>query len=312
MDSLAMLLFPLMLVAKASAAGLRDFNATTLQDPPTPIVNTPFSQLLNIIKIFGLANTDTRQAETAIFSQLLTSFVGLMATGKVVPYLAPVAVTYLVMPLMKLLKAAAKGFFFLGVIGWLVDSIVPAFLTYLGLAGLGASTFMARAIPSSSPLAQFVGVDPSFLTTKGLQYLNMDNEECRVVLSCKAGEFIVDNYPTATNLIARSGLLSFFQTQTGNGASPYTSIALEAAQGQVSCSKLAPCNGIQSIESILDLRPTPTTSDNGNITTTDAPSTTTPLPTTFPSQNDFVVGAIKRLAQNYYNYNATNWYNMMA
>jgi len=274
---------------------------------------SPFSALFNIIKIFSLSNTDTRQAETAVFSQLLTSFLGLLATGKVMPFVAPVAVGYVVMPLMKLLKSAAKGFFLLGVLGWLIGSLVPAFLTYLGLAG-GASAFMARALPPSNPLSQFVGIDPSFIATKGLQYLNMDNEECRVALSCKAGEFIVDNYPTASSLIARSGIISFIESQNANGAAPYATIALESVQGKLSCKSLAPCDGIRSIESILDLRPVQPL-DNGNLTTTtttDAPSTTTPNPTTFPSQNDFVVGAIKRIAQNYYNYNASNWYNLIA
>jgi len=311
MESIAMVLFPF-IVAQASAAGLRDVNLTRTDDDMTSPSTSPFSALFNIIKIFSLSNTDTRQAETAIFSQLLTSFLGLLATGKVMPFVAPVAVGYVVMPLMKLLKSAAKGFFLLGVLGWLIGSLVPAFLTYLGLAG-GASAFMARALPPSNPLSQFVGIDPSFIATKGLQYLNMDNEECRAALSCKAGEFIVDNYPTASSLIARSGIISFIESQNSNGAAPYATIALESVQGKLSCKSLAPCEGIRSIESILDLRPVQPL-DNGNLTTTttDAPSTTTPKPTTFPSQNDFVVGAIKRIAQNYYNYNASNWYNLIA
>jgi len=312
MDSIAMVLFPF-IVAQASAAGLRDVNVTRTDDEMSSLSTSPFSALLNIIKIFSLSNTDSRQAETAIFSQLLTSFLGLLATGKVMPFIAPVAVGYVVMPLMKLLKSAAKGFFLLGVLGWLIGSLVPAFLTYLGLAG-GASAFMARALPPSNPLSQFIGVDPSFIATRGLQYLNMDNEECRVALSCKAGEFIVDNYPTASSLIARSGIISFIETQTANGAAPYATVALESVQGKISCSQLAPCDGIRSLESILDLRPLQPL-DNGNLTTTtttDAPSTTTSKPTTFPSQNDFVVGAIKRIAQNYYNYNASNWYNLIA
>jgi len=311
MESIAMVLFPF-IVAQASAAGLRDVNLTRTDDDISSLSTSPFSALLNIIKIFSLSNTDTRQAETAIFSQLLTSFLGLLATGKVMPFVAPVAVGYVVMPLMKLLKSAAKGFFLLGVLGWLIGSLVPAFLTYLGLAG-GASAFMARALPPSNPLSQFVGIDPSFIATKGLQYLNMDNEECRAALSCKAGEFIVDNYPTASSLIARSGIISFIESQNSNGAAPYATIALESVQGKLSCKSLAPCEGIRSIESILDLRPVQPL-DNGNLTTTttDAPSTTTPKPTTFPSQNDFVVGAIKRIAQNYYNYNASNWYNLIA
>jgi len=315
MDSIAMLLFPFM-VAQASAAGLRDVNQTTTDDGMSSPATSPFSALLNIIKIFSLSNTDTRQAETAVFSQLLTSFLGLLATGKVMPFVAPVAVSYVVIPLMKLLKSAAKGFFLLGVLGWLIGSLVPAFLTYLGLAG-GAGAFMARALPPSNPLSQFVGIDPSFIATRGLQYLNMDNEECRAALSCKAGEFIVDNYPTASSLIARSGLIAFIESVNNgaaiNGAAPYTNIALDSVQGKVNCSQLAPCDAMRSIESILDLRPAQPL-DNGNLTTTttDAPSTTTPKPTTFPSQNDFVVGAIKRIAQNYYNYNASNWYNLIA
>jgi len=311
MDSIAMVLFPF-IVAQASAAGLRDVNLTRTDDDISSPSTSPFSALLNIVRIFSLANTDTRQAETAVFSQLLTSFLGLLATGKVMPFVAPVAVGYIVMPLMKLLKSAAKGFFLLGVLGWLIGSLVPTFLTYLGLAG-GAGAFMARALPPSNPLSQFVGIDPSFIATRGLQYLNMDNEQCRVALSCKAGEFIVENYPTASSLIARSGLISFIESQTKNGASSYTNIALDSVQGKLSCSQLAPCDAMRSIESILDLRPSQPL-DNGNLTTTtttDAPSTTTPPPTTFPSQNDFVVGAIKRLAQNYYNYNASNWYNLM-
>jgi hypothetical protein len=287
------------------------FNGTTIMNsslPINPIGAAPhvpqFDGLTGLLQALGLGNH--RSMDMAIVQQMLTSFMGILATGRFMPFIAPMLVQWLVLPLMKIVKTAAKGLLLLGVMGWLVSAVVPALLGYLGLAG--ASAFVARTFDTSFlPFGQYLpSFDPSNLAEGGLRYLSMDSQPCRMQLSCRAGEFLNDNYPSFTNLLKNSGVIDYVESQVRSMMDPLAGIALDVLQGRSNCQQLPICESLSSIEFYLDPERIANATRNGSgmafgiPETTPAPITTSTTP--FPNNNDLVVNAIKRLAANYYSF----------
>ncbi|KAI1287332.1 hypothetical protein HDE_10204 [Halotydeus destructor] len=265
---------------------------------PSPTQYT--SNISNLLTLLGF--TSSRQAEAAILSQLVTSFIGLLATGKVATYIVPILVGYLILPLFKLVKSVGKILLFLGVAGWLLGTMVPMFLGYLGLTGAGA--FVARAMNNAAgPYAQYIDMNPASMLIRGLQVLNMDSEECRLQLACRAGEVISLSYPGAIQYMAQSGALGVLEGKARS--EPYAMAAIRVLEGKLNCEKeLAPCDRIRVLEAYLDPQRVANASQTWATSFFEAQTTTTPPPPpAVPSYgNDLVVSAIKRLAQNYYSY----------
>lgn len=283
------------LIQLTSAGGIYS-NSTNTSVTPTP--PTLFSSNWDAL-MAALGLSQSRQAEAAVLSQMMSSFLGLIATGKIIPFLAPVIVSYVVLPLMALLKTAAKGLLMLGVAAWLISVMVPFGLAYFGMTGAGA--FVSRAFQNAaSPLVAYVDmVAPQSLVTKCLQMADMDNVECRMQIACKAGAWTTENWPQLVQFINTSGVLALAEQQAKYD--PYTSLAIKALRGQISCEReLSPCPGLTTVENMLDPQRVANISQQWVATYVEPTTTTTPPPSFLA--NDIVVNTLKRLAQNYYSY----------
>ena len=276
-----------------------ELNATsTLYSPPRP----PQLSLDNILSLLGYSKS--RQAEAAVLSHTLSSFLGLIATGKIIPLIVPVIVGYLILPLMALMKTAAKGLLLMAIVFWLIASMVPFALGYFGLT---ATAFVSRAMESSSYL-HYISVGPGMVTEKALHYANMDSKECRMMIACKAGELATDNYPEIIHFINTTGIVTIAEHQASER--PFTRLAIKALRGEVNCHRdLPPCHGLFTIESLFDSQRVVKASQVWaesfieQISTTS--TTTTPSPPTTLATNELIMRAIKNLAQNYYTYDTT-------
>jgi len=283
-------------------------NAT---DNATTTVSTPHKPLTDPLTLLS------RRAEAAVFSQVLTSFLGLLASGKVMTFVAPFAVKFLVMPLIAVVKSVAKGLMLVGVFGWLVSAIIPTFLAYMGLAG--PALLMARAmgpvnnyLPAS--VGQILSQSVGGLFNRGLDVFDMNNEECKMLLACKSGEFLIKNYPDMTRTVTRSRYGSWFNGTSQFAASDrFLTLAFKAMEGRAQCDRdLAVCPGLSSLEnyftrmtrgeSLLSMV-TMTTS------TTTTTTTTTPPPvysSTASPGNTLLIGALQSMLTNYYNYHTNS------
>jgi len=295
MTKLTALVLFLAHLALSHAASLNSTTGMTAMDvPPTMPAPTLFSNWDALLSALGLSTA--RQAEAAVLSQMMTSFLGLLATGKIIPFLAPVIVSYIVLPIMALMKSLAKGLLFIGVAAWLISTIIPFGLAYFGLAGAGA--FVSRTFQNTAgPYAMYVDMGPKSLITKALQMLDMDNVECRMQLACKSGEWTQEFYPAVVTFMNHTGLLATAEEQARY--EPYSSLAVKALRGTIDCNReLAQCGGLNIVESALDPRHVANVSSQWVASYLEPPTTTTAAPTFFG--NDAVVGALRRFAQNYY------------
>jgi len=246
--------------------------------------------------LFGPSTT--RQTETAVVSQRLAAFLPILATGRVMSYVIPLLVNFLVLPLLGILKTVGKALLLMGIMGWLMGALLPGLIGYLGIAGAGA--FVSRAMDTSSmPLAQYLSqVDARAAAERGLRYLNLDSQECRQMMSCKAGEFLSENYPSITQLLTRSGIAAFLDNQVRSSrVDNMTILALDALQGRMSCDReLPPCASFRSLEGALDQ--TRIVNATRHLLTP-VTTTTTPQPL-LGVGSDMVFNAIKKLG--YYAY----------
>lgn len=243
----------------------------------------PPVDILGILSGLGL----TRQGEMAIASSVLLNAWTAIMTGRIMPMVAPVVLKYFVVPFTNTIKSVAKAFIFLGIVGWLFASMIPIILTSIGIAGAGS--FVGRALNSPSfsyaPVVNRVGN----LTSRGLEYFELDSEVCRQMISCKAGEFVVDNYPALVMAMDRVGVLNRLDRYSKQGSNRYVveTVSSMAGKRNGTCEEtLDPCAGLESLEAFFD--PSKRRIVNESESTT-LPPTTTHAP-------DTIVGFISKIA----------------
>jgi len=247
---------------------------------------------LGLINSLGLA----AGTEMNFLSQLVTSVWGVVMTGKVMPMMSPLLMTYMIMPLLKVIKSIAKTFILIGITGWLFAAMLPIFLASIGMSGAGV--FVGRALQSSNFPYKDVDVTGfSNLTFKGLEYLELDSPSCKRMLSCKAGEFINYNYPFIGGVFRQTGLGDFMESYAKRGQDELALETLSVLLGRKNgtCDEeLDPCLAVVRFESVFDA------SKKEILRNLTESMTTTPMPVVeepiLPLTNDFVVNAIKKAA----------------
>lgn len=247
--------------------------------------SAPPVDVLGILSGLGL----TRQGEMAIASSVLATAWTSLMNGRIMPMVTPILFKYFISPFFNALKSIGKAIAFIGIVIWIFAMMVPIILTSMGIAGAGA--FVGRAMSSPNfPLSQYANFAENF-TGRGLEYFELNNEECRKMISCRAGEFVVDNYPGLLAVLNRIGVLNGLDRYSRQGGDVYVTQTMAAMTGKLAngtCDEtLDPCAGWSNLEAFFDpSRKVNTTFD----TTTTLPPTTTTAPP------DSIVGFISRIA----------------
>lgn len=244
----------------------------------------PPVDILGILSGLGL----TRQGEMAIASSVLVSAWTSLMNGRVMPMVTPILFKYFIAPFFNTIKSIGKAFIFMGVLIWIFAAMIPIILTSMGIVGAG--TFVGRALNSPSfPYSRYTNFATNF-TARGLDYFELDNEECRKMISCRAGEFVVENYPALVSAMGRIGVLNRIDSYSRKGNDVYVRYTVDALTGRLengTCDQtLDPCLSWNNLESFFD--------GSKRINTTFETTTLPPVTTTPPP--DSIVGFISRIA----------------
>ena len=253
-------------------------------------VSSPLD-IFGLISSLGMAGGK----EMTFLSQFVTSLWGVVMTGRVMPMLSPLLMSYLILPILAVIKTIAKSLIFLGIVGWLFASMLPILLASIGMTGAGV--FVGRALQSTNFPYKDVDITGfSNLTFRGMEYLELDSEGCKIMLSCKAGEFINENYPFIGGVFRQTGLGEFMESYARQGHDDFALEAISVIMGRRNgtCDEeLDPCLGVTRFESVFD-----STKKEILKNMTESMTTTTPSSSDSgaPATNDFVVNAIKKAA----------------
>lgn len=246
--------------------------------------------------LFGLLSSIgvSPQTEAAIMSQLAGSAWTAIMTGRVMPMITPLFMTYLLLPILAVVKSVAKTLMFFAIITWLFASLVPVLLAAVGITGAGA--FVGRALHVTSLPYHDLDFSGAYynMTTRGLEYMDLDSEECRQMIACRAGEFVLENYPMLVALIRNSGFGDNMAAYSKKSGDKYTAEAWSVLTGNrnTTCSdNMDSCPAFLKFEALFDARKR---EEFNNSTTPAVTSTTTEIP---PIGNDLVVSAIKSIAR---------------
>jgi hypothetical protein len=241
---------------------------------------------------------------TAILPQVATNLWAAFATGRIMPVLSPILLNFLILPALGVVKAIAKTMIFIGVIAWLLSSMVPVFLASVGMTGAGV--FVGRAFQHSPLYTYTESIDLNSytnITARGLEYMELDSDSCRRMLSCRAGEFVVENFPIAAQIIRATSIGGFFETYARASEDQYVQEAVDSLLGKRNgtCeAELDPCLSLTRIESMFDEKKEEILRNltMEAATTTSTTTTTTSSPNSIPDvlTNDFVINAIKKAA----------------
>jgi len=269
-------------------------------------VNTLGSSPFDLLASFFTSSIGmARSGElTAVLPQVATNLWAAFATGRIMPVLSPILLNFLILPALGVVKAVAKTMIFIGVIAWLLSSMVPVFLSSVGMTGAGV--FVGRAFQQSPLYSYTESIDLNGftnITARGLEYMELDSDACRRMLSCRAGEFVVENFPIAAQIIRATRIGGFFDTYARASEDQYVQEAVAALLGKRNgtCeAELDPCISLTRIESLFDDKKEEILRNltMEAITTTTTTTTTTSSPNSIPDvlTNDFVVNAIKKAA----------------
>lgn len=236
------------------------------------------------------------KAEAAIVTQLAGSAWTAIVTGKVMPMITPMFMTYLLLPLLAVVKSVAKTITFFAITVWLLASLLPVFLAVTGMTGAGA--FVGRALHTSSfPYHDLdIGAAYQNLTTRGLEFLELESPECRMMLACRAGEFVLENYPIVAAVLRNTGFGESLASYSKKSADVYTTQTWSVLMGHRNgtCDQdLDSCPAFLKFEAMFDSKKR---QEFNNSTTPMPTSTTTEMPDAVG--NDLVVSAIKSIARN--------------
>ena len=238
----------------------------------------------------------SRQTEAALMSQLAGSAWTAVMSGRIMPVMMPLLSSFLIMPLLAVIKTVAKSVTFFGITIWLFASVVPVFLSLLGITGAGA--FVGRALHTTSfPYADldFAGAYHN-LTSAGLRHLDLDSNSCRALMSCRAGEFVLENYPFVVAMLRNSGVGDVMSSYTKKAGDRYAGRAWSVLMGgrNETCAEelMDACPGFLRFEALFD---STARAAFHNSTTPAVTSTTTEMPEAVGG--DLVVKALKSLAR---------------
>lgn len=239
-----------------------------------------------------------RQAEAAILQQLAGSTLTSVMSGRLLPGVTGTVMSYLLLPLLVLLKSMAKTMAFCSIVVWLFTSMMPLISAATGLTGAGA--FVGRALRTDAfPYPDLdVGAVYQNMTTRGLELLKLESPECRKMLACRAGEFVLTNYPIVAAVLRNTGVGDAMFSYSKKAEDLYTAQTWSVLMGQRNgtCDdELDSCPSFLRFEAMFD--PKKREQLNNRTNATPAPSTTT-TETEDQIGNDVVVNAIKSMARN--------------
>lgn len=209
------------------------------------------------------------------------------------PMITPLFMTYLLLPILAVVKSVAKTLMFFAIVSWLFASLLPVLLGAIGITGAGA--FVGRALHVTSfPYhdLDFSGAYYNF-TTRGLEYMELESDDCRQMMACRAGEFVLENYPMVVALLRNSGFGDMMSSYAKKSGDVYTAEAWSVLTGHRNgtCSDdIDSCPAFIKFEALFD----PRKREEFNNSTTPAVTSTT---TEIPIGNDLVVSAIKSIAR---------------
>jgi len=295
----------LSLVATAIAGTIADISLDTVKDSYNATVTdverldkveAVSSNLSNLLTLLGY--TQSRQTEMAILTSIMSSFLGMIATGKFAALVVPTLVSYVILPAFAIIKSIAKTLVIFGLGAWILATMAPMLMTWIGLTSAGM--FVSRAMHNAAgPFSPYL--NPQSITTRGLQLLDIDTIECRKQLACKAGEVFSMSHPEVQYYLNSSGVIDWLAYTHRD--EPYTTIALRVVKGDQECEELPPCERLRILEAYLDPSILKREAMNFFTTTT----TTTPSPISLPSSpNEVILSALKRWALSYYAYDTSS------
>ena len=168
----------------------------------TELAQAPTIDLFGLLSSIGM----TRQTESALVNQMATAAWSSLLTAKVLPFIGHVLTAYVLMPILSIVKSLARALIFTGIFLWLLASATPIFLSAIGITGAGS--FVGRALDSSSFPYRDMDISGTFrnLSTKGFEYLELESPECRQLVACSAGEFVLEHYPNVAAVLRNSGV----------------------------------------------------------------------------------------------------------
>lgn len=140
---------------------------------------------------------------------------------------------------------------------WMMASITPAIFAFYGLPPQFL-TSMARS-PGLHPAGAHI-MRAANWTSAGLTDLGLNNAVCKRYISCRAGEFVANEYPTLVSYMKATGLLDRLNYFADRGSDAYVKLAARALTGQnVTChEEMVPCPLWIVVEDMLDIpRPKP-------------------------------------------------------
>ena len=235
------------------------------------------------------------KAEAALLSQIAGEAWSTMMRSRVLPLIMPLFTSYLLLPVLVVIKSVARTITFFGISVWLLSSVFPVFLSAIGVTGAGA--FVGRTLHTSSfPFAD-LDVSSVFhnITTSGLRGVELDGVECRHLMACKAGEFVNHNYPFLTVVLRNSGFgdaMAAFAKKSGDRYAEETWSVLLGRRNGTCDDDMDACPGFLRFEALFDHKKREILR---NMTRPEEPATTTVSPEDVGG--DLVVQAIKSLAR---------------
>lgn len=247
--------------------------------------------------LFGLLSSIgmSPQTEAALLSQLAGSAWTAVVTGRVLPMITPIFMTYLLLPILSVIKSVARTIMFFAITAWLFASLLPVLLAAVGISSAGA--FVGRALHASHFPYHDLDVSSVYhnLTSRGLEFLELESDECRQMMACKAGEFVLENYPMVAAVLRNTGFGNMMSSYAKKAGDTYAAETWSVLMGRrnTTCSEdFDECPGFLKFEALFDARKR----EQYNNSTTPMPTTTT---TEMPNAigNDLVVNAIKSIAR---------------
>jgi hypothetical protein len=142
---------------------------------------------------------------------VFATFLGGVAASRVLSFIGPFLIRLTIIPALALLKFLFRPLLVVGFLTYLMTLTAPIILARSGIDIPDFATAAAAVGRSSytnwlaGPIEALSTVNVSDAVSNTLNYLEMDNEECKLLLSCNVGHFVDRNYPSVKDFVVQSG-----------------------------------------------------------------------------------------------------------
>jgi len=172
-------------------------------------------------------NENLSEAEVPIEENLLT-LIDTVSFNLISHYVIPFISNFIIVPLFFILRLASLLLFTYGMSLYLMKTTFPFVLVYFAVSDM--------LVRKETAPGEVVQLKITNSVDKTLDFFRLNSVECRVMITCKAGKFIAENYPSLTELVKKSEAQLWI-----TASNPYPSLMVNAIINKdMVCAKM--CN----------------------------------------------------------------------